>query len=84
MLLHALHDYFAILNTFTVSRAWEGANEGVHPEWLHNDDKMRQKIKYFHMNSVKRGFVDQPEHRRHSGTRDYVEQAGLLTVTRYG
>ena len=53
-------------------RAFQFWQEGYHPEWIQNDEMMRQKIDYVHQNPVKRGFVDFPEQWRYSSARDYA------------
>lgn len=55
---------------------------GVHPELIQNEEMMRQKIEYIHLNPVKRGYVDNAEHWRYSSARDYLGQAGLIEVCR--
>ena len=61
-------------------RAYQFWQEGCHPEWIQNDDMMRQKIDYIHSNPVKRGYVDLPEHWRYSSARNYLGQIGLIEV----
>ena len=61
-------------------RAYQFWQEGVHPELIQNDEMMRQKIDYIHLNSVKRGYIDKAEHWRYSSARDYLGQQGLLEV----
>jgi REP element-mobilizing transposase RayT len=61
-------------------RAYQFWQEGVHPELIQGDEKMRQKIDYIHQNPVKRGYVDKAEHWRYSSARDYLGQQGLLEV----
>jgi putative transposase len=63
-------------------RAYQFWQEGVHPEWIQNEEMMRQKIEYIHNNPVKRGYVDRPEHWRYSSARNYLGQEGLLEVWR--
>ena len=63
-------------------RAYQFWQEGMHPEWVQNDDMMRQKIDYIHQNPVKRGYVDLAEHWRYSSARDYAGVAGLVEVCR--
>lgn len=58
---------------------WE---EGSHPQLIDNPDVLRQKLDYIHMNPVKRGYVDFPEHWRYSSARNYAGQEGLLPVYR--
>ena len=54
--------------------------EGIHPEWIQNNEMMRQKVEYIHNNPVKRGYIDQPEHWRYSSARSYLGQPGLVDV----
>ncbi len=63
-------------------RAYQFWQEGFHPEWIQNDETMRQKIEYVHHNPVKRGYVDRPEHWRYSSARDYAGATGLIEVDR--
>ena len=63
-------------------RQYQFWQEGVHPEWIHNEAMMRQKIDYIHHNPVKRGYVDQAEHWRYSSARSYAGEQGLLEVSR--
>ncbi len=61
-------------------RAYQFWQEGVHPEWIQNEEIMRQKIEYMHQNPVERGYVDHPEHWRYSSARNYLGMEGLLEV----
>lgn len=61
-------------------RAYQFWQEGMHPEWIQNEEMMRQKIEYIHRNPVKRGYVDHPEHWRYSSARNYQDMDGLLEV----
>lgn len=63
-------------------RAYQFWQEGVHPQWIQNEDIMRQKVEYIHQNPVKRGYVDHAEHWRYSSARDYLGQQGLLEICR--
>ena len=63
-------------------RAYQFWQEGVHPEWIQNDEMMRQKIEYIHQNPVKRGYVDEEKNWRYSSARNYAGELGLLEVTR--
>ena len=54
--------------------------EGVHPELIQGEKMMRQKVEYIHLNPVKRGYVDEPEHWRYSSARTYAGRDGLLEV----
>jgi len=61
-------------------RLYQFWQEGVHPEWIQNEEMMRQKIEYIHRNPVERGYVDQAEHWRYSSARNYQGMNGLLEV----
>ncbi|WP_341326226.1 transposase [Methylotuvimicrobium sp. KM2] len=61
-------------------RAYQFWQEGCHPEWIQNEQIMRQKVEYIHNNPVQRGYVDLPEHWRYSSARNYAGQAGLIEV----
>ena len=55
--------------------------EGSHPQMIQNDEMMRQKLEYMHNNPVRRGYVDDPVHWRHSSARNYAGMPALLEVT---
>ncbi len=61
-------------------RAYQFWQEGVHPEWIQNEEMMRQKLDYIHENPVKRGYVDKAEHWRYSSARNYLVETGLVDV----
>ena len=63
-------------------RSYQFWQEGVHPEWIQNEEMMRQKVEYIHQNPVKRGYVDLAEHWRYSSARNYQGMSGLLGVDR--
>jgi REP element-mobilizing transposase RayT len=63
-------------------RAYQFWQEGYHPEWIEDDEMMRQKIEYIHQNPVKRGYVDRAEHWRYSSARDYAGASGLIEIDR--
>ena len=60
----------------------------MHPEWIQNEEMMRKKMEYIHQNPVKRGYVDRPEHWRHSSGRNYAGMdgfgGGMQAVVVYG
>jgi REP-associated tyrosine transposase len=81
------HDVSAILEQLAFykkahkdDRAYQFWQEGFHPEWVQNEEMMKQKIEYIHYNPVKRGYVDYMEHWRYSSARNYLGQPGLLDV----
>ncbi len=61
-------------------RSYQFWQEGYHPEWIQNEEIMRQKIDYIHQNPVTRGYVDQAVHWRYSSARNYLGDGGLLEV----
>jgi REP element-mobilizing transposase RayT len=63
-------------------RTYQFWQEGVHPEWIQNEEMMRQKIEYIHQNPVERGYVDLAEHWRYSSARNYQGMSGLLAIDR--
>lgn len=54
--------------------------EGSHPQAIEGEDMLRQKLEYIHLNPVKRGFVDEPEHWRWSSARSYAGRPGVVEV----
>ncbi|WFE69488.1 hypothetical protein P8S54_04095 [Thiomicrospira sp. R3] len=69
-----------IRGSHKVDREFQFWQEGYHPEWIQNDEMMRQKMGYIHLNPVKRGYVDLAEHWRYSSARDFVGLTGLLEI----
>ena len=61
-------------------REFQMWQEGSHPKMIQNDEMMRQKLEYIHLNPVKRGYVDDPTHRRYSSARNYAGLPGLMPV----
>jgi len=61
-------------------REFQVWQEGSHPQEINNWDMMRQKLEYIHVNPVKRGYVDLPEHWRYSSARNYMGEEGLIDV----
>jgi REP element-mobilizing transposase RayT len=49
--------------------------EGFHPQAIHDDAMMQQKLDYIHANPVKRGLVALPEHWRYSSAHEWLEGA---------
>ena len=54
--------------------------EESHPQEVFSPDVMRQKLEYMHNNPVRRGYVDDPVHWRHSSARNYAGLEGLIHV----
>lgn len=66
-----------------VDREFQFWQEGYHPEWIQNEEMMRQKMAYIHQNPVKRGYVDEAEHWRYSSARSFSGLPGLLEIERF-
>ncbi|MDA3835130.1 MAG: hypothetical protein PF495_17230 [Spirochaetales bacterium] len=56
---------------------WE---EGVHPQCIQNEEMLRQKLEYIHLNPVKRGYVAEAKHWRYSSAGNYEVGCGLIEV----
>jgi REP element-mobilizing transposase RayT len=56
---------------------WE---EGSHPQLIQNEEMLRQKLDYIHLNPVKRGYVEDAVHWRYSSARNYEGHAGLIPI----
>jgi REP element-mobilizing transposase RayT len=54
--------------------------EGSHPEEIHSEKMLLQKIDYIHDNPVRRGYVDEPKCWRYSSARNYGGLEGLIEV----
>ena len=50
------------------------------PKQIQDETMMLQKLEYIHDNPLKRGYVDDPLHWRHSSARNYARQPGLIDV----
>jgi REP element-mobilizing transposase RayT len=61
-------------------RDYQVWQEGSHPQQINGDDMMWQKLEYIHQNPVKRGYVDEATHWRHSSARNYEGMPGLFPV----
>jgi len=46
--------------------------EGSHPQAIRSDQTMLQKLQYLHLNPVKRGLVEAPEHWRYSSAHEWL------------
>jgi hypothetical protein len=62
-------------------REYQLWQEGSHPKIMENEEVMKQKLDYIHLNPGKRGYVDRPEEWRYSSARSYAGKEGLLSVT---
>lgn len=47
--------------------------EGVHPQFISNEEMLWQKTEYIHLNPVRRGYVTHPEHWKYSSAYAYAE-----------
>lgn len=56
---------------------WE---EGSHPQLLQDEEMLRQKLEYIHLNPVKRGYVEEAVHWRYSSAGNYQGREGLIPV----
>jgi hypothetical protein len=56
-------------------------NESSHPVMMQSERMLYEKILYIHNNPVRRGYVEDPIHWRHSSARDYTGIAGDVPVT---
>jgi len=54
--------------------------EGSHPKQIADREMMHQKLEYLHLNPVKRGYVDEATHWRHSSARNYAGLPSLIPV----
>ena len=62
-------------------RAFQLWQEGSHPKVIETEEMLRQKLEYIHQNPVKRGYVSDPAHWRHSSARNYAKIEALVSVT---
>ena len=76
-LLDQLRLHKAPYKTDSEYQVWQ---EGSQPKEIQNTEMMLQKLEYAHNNPVKRGYVDDPLHWRHSSARNYAGQPGLIVV----
>lgn len=54
--------------------------EGSHPKQVQSSEMMLQKIEYIHMNPVKRGYIEKPEHWLYSSARNYAGLEARLEI----
>lgn len=55
--------------------------EGFHPKEISTEKELWQKIKYIHMNPVRKGLVEKPEDWKYSSARDYLtDEKGLIDL----
>ncbi|MBN2815694.1 MAG: transposase [Campylobacterales bacterium] len=78
-ILEQLAFYKKAHKTQTEYQVWQ---EGIHAKLISSEGMMIEKINYMHNNPIKRGYVDEASHWRHSSARDYEGVSGLLEVER--
>ena len=69
-LLALLHRYKAAHKTASHYQLWQ---EGVHPQAIHDDAMLLQKMEYIHQNPVRRGWVASAEHWRYSSAHEWLD-----------
>ena len=80
---HKLLEQFAFYKkSHKADRDYQLWEEGSHPQLMQNEEVLRQKLDYMHLNPVKRGYVDKAEHWRYSSARNYIDEPGLIEVYR--
>ncbi|WP_225986474.1 transposase [Rufibacter sp. LB8] len=62
----------------TTYQFWQQNNHALE---LTSNNFMDQKLQYIHENSVKEGWVEEPEHYLYSSARDYAGLNGLVPIT---
>jgi putative transposase len=84
---YSAHNNEFILNQLAVTnndhrtdREYQFWQEGVHPEQIHSQEMLEQKVQYIHYNPVRRGYVDEPENWRYSSARNFAGLAAVLDV----
>ncbi|HEY9165412.1 MAG TPA: transposase [Candidatus Kryptonia bacterium] len=56
---------------------------GCHPVGLLSHEFFQQKLDYLHLNPVRKGFVDRPEHWLYSSARNYyLDDESIMTIDR--
>jgi putative transposase len=76
-LLEKLKTAKLLHKTESTYQLWQ---EGSHPEEIHSEKMLIQKIDYIHSNPVRRGYIDEPKQWRYSSARNYDGEDGLLEV----
>lgn len=81
-LLNQLEYYKKAYKSTSRHQVWQ---EGFHPQLIHGDAMLRQKVEYIHANPVRRGYVDIAEHWRYSSARNYLlEDHSVLEIDQLG
>lgn len=55
---------------------------GTHPIEIQDEFMMRRNLDYIHLNPVRRGYVDVPEHWRYSNALNYDDGGGMINITK--
>lgn len=55
--------------------------EGCHPKQINSPSKMIACLEYIHNNPVKAGFVEDIRHWRYSSAKNYMNEAGIISVS---
>ena len=71
----------AAKQSFKNDQAYQVWQEGYHPQHIRDMDMYQNTMEYIHMNPVKRGYVDYPEHWRYSSSRSYKGEPGMINIT---
>ena len=74
-LLNQLAYYKKKHKTASRYQVWQ---EGFHPELITSEQMLVQKVDYLHVNPVKRGYVDYPEHWRYSSARNFLGEGEIV------
>ena len=76
-MIRLFEEYGKYNNDNTTYQFWQ---KGNHPIELESPKWINQKIDYIHLNPVRNGLVEAPEHYLYSSAGDYMGKKGLLEV----
>ena len=76
-LLDQFRFYKKAHKTQTNFQIWQ---EACAPKLIQDDEMMRQKLDYIHLNPVKRGYVEIAEPWRYSSAQNYHGESGLIDI----
>lgn len=65
---------------FKLNQKYQVWQEGFHPQYIKSMEMYKDCLEYIHMNPVKRGYVDLPEHWRYSSARNYMGETGVVDL----
>lgn len=77
-LLHIMAQHARHNKNNTHFQLWQQDN---HPKEMYSPGFIRQKLVYIHLNPVRAGWVERPEHYLYSSASNYILGRGLLDVT---